>query len=134
MIGYIQKAILQECKAYLQSIGTGQTMLRTNFEKKQTPDFDLPLVLISFQDAADSFVWPGGLTFMGWKIDFDCYNYSPDAYDDDPSEYSTSLIFDPVDTIRRHFSLGELGNGLIYATDEQGLTVGVVYMVTGGDI
>lgn len=134
MINYIQNAILKETKAYLQSIGSGQCMLKTNFDPKETPDYSLPLVLVDFQDASDSYVFPGGLTFMGWKIDFDCYNYSPDSYVDDPTEYSTSLIFDPVDTIRRHFSLGALGNGLIYATDEAGLTVGVVYVVALGSI
>jgi hypothetical protein len=132
MIGYIQSAILQETKVFLQSIGSGQTMLKTNFDPKETPDYNLPLVLVDFQDASDTYQFPGGLTFVGWKIDFDCYNYSPDAYVDDNSDYSTSLIFDPVDTIRRHFSLGALGNGLIYQTGE--LTVGIVYKVTNGSI
>lgn len=131
MINNILFALLNESKAFLEGTG-GQIMLRTNFKPSKLPDYTMPLVLLSLDNAEDSFQYPGGLTQMGWKIGFNSYNYEPDAFDDDPSEYSTNLLYFPIDAIRQHFSLGALGNGVVYDTGV--LRTGIIYMVENGSI
>lgn len=128
MIGQILNSVLQECKAFLQSEGSGaQTMLKTNFKLKGTPDRNMPFVLIDLQDAPETFMYPGGLTMCGWKFSMNSYAYEPDSYIDDPTGYSAELLYDPIDTIRRHFSIGPLGNGIVNST--QSLTPGKIYQV-----
>jgi hypothetical protein len=131
MIGRILNAVLQETKQFMQE-SAGQVLLKTNFKVSKLPDYTMPLVILGLNDAPDSFQYPGGLTQMGWTFSFNSYNYEPDGYVDDPTPYSTSLLYDPIDTIRRHFSLGLLGNGLVFPADQ--LTVGKIYIVTGGSI
>lgn len=134
MIGIILDAVLQETKAFIQSEDKGgQVMLKTNFKGiKNIPDKTMPFVLLGLNDAPDTYQFPGGLTMLGWKWSFNSYSYEPDAYVDDNTGYSTGLLYDPIDTIRRHFSIGGLGNGLIFPTGQ--LTPGIVYQVQLGAI
>lgn len=129
MIGKILNAVLQEAKYFLLSENVGaQIILRTNFKSGRVNlDKNIPLILLGLDDAPDTYLFPGGLTMCGWKFSFHSYAYSPDAYQDDNSGYSNELLYDPVDTIRRHFSIGGLGNGLVYQTGE--LNPGIIYQV-----
>lgn len=126
MIGRILNAILKETKAFMSETG-GQVMLKTNFTPAKMPDYLMPLVLVELDEAPESVCYLSGLTAMDWKIAFNCYNYEPDAYVDDPSEYSTSRLYNPVDTIRDHFTLGPMGDGLVFKTDP--LIPGIIYQV-----
>ncbi len=102
MLGEITQAILQEVKTLLK--GTGATvMLKTNFQIKKLPDYNGNLVLMDIEDAPDSVQYPGGLTRMDWKWGFGSYNWEPDAYVDDDTDYSTGLL-DFIDKIRVHFT------------------------------
>lgn len=131
MINNILFALLKESRAFLEGTG-GQVMLKTDFKPAKLPDYTMPLVLLAVENAEDSFQYPGGLTQMGWRIGFNSYNYEPDAYDDDPSEYSTNLLYFPIDAIRQHFSLGAFGNGVVYDTGT--LRTDIIYRVEGGSI
>lgn len=110
MIDKILDAVLNEAKLFLEQDGFGgQILLRTDFKPSHIPDYTMPLVLLALEDATDSFLYPGGLTQMGWHFGFNSYAYEADGYVDDESSYSTSLLRHPIDTIRQHFSLGMLG-------------------------
>lgn len=102
MIGEITNAILNEIKALLSSTGA-QVILKTNFQPKKLPDNNGNLVLLDIQAAPDSVQYPGGLTRMDWSWGLNSYNWEPDAYVDDETDYSTSLL-NFIDTIRQHFS------------------------------
>jgi len=108
-------------------------ILKTKYKSAKTQfDKNIPLVLLALEPATETFQYPGGLTFTGWKFGFNSYAYSPDAYQDDDTGYSNELLYDPVDTIRRHFSLGPLGNGLVFPNGY--LIPGIIYQVQGGNI
>lgn len=102
MIGQITNAILNEVKELLSGTGA-QVMLKTNFQIKKIPDYNGNLVLLDIDAAPDSVQYPGGLTRMDWNWGFSSYNWEPDAYVDDETDYSTSLL-NFIDTIRQHFS------------------------------
>lgn len=107
MLGEITDAILQECKALLSDTGA-QVMLKTNFMPKKLPDNTGNFILLHVDGNGEDCQYPGGLTRMDWKYWFNSYNYEPDAYVDDDSGFSTSLL-NFVDMVRQHFSLGALG-------------------------
>lgn len=130
MIGEILNAIILENKALLSGTGA-QTMLKTNFKTSKLPDTNGNFVLLAIEDAPDTTQFPGGLTMCVWKWSFGSYNWEPDAYVDDDSGYSTSLL-DFIDTIRQHYSLGALGKGVVTQTGT--LIVGIVYQVINGTI
>lgn len=134
MIGFILNAVIQEAKQFLLSEDVGaQLITRTNFKSgKVNIDKNIPLVLLDLNEAQDSYQLIGGLTMCGWKWSFNSYAYMPDAYNDDPSGYSAELLYDPIDTIRRHFSLGPLGQGLVFETGT--LISGKIYQVALGTI
>lgn len=130
MIGEILNAILQETKALLS--GTGATVLfKANFKPEKFPDNNGNFVLLGLEAAPNTTQFPGGLTRTDYIWGFDSYNWEPDAYVDDNSGYSTELS-NFIDTIRQHFSLGALGNGLSYAGTI--LNDGVIYQVKNGTI
>lgn len=107
MIGEITQAILDEASALLSSTGA-MVILKTNFLPKKSPDNTGNFILLGIEDAPESQQYPGGLTRMDWKWAFNSYNWEPDAYNDDHSGYSTTLL-DFIDTVRQHFSLAGLG-------------------------
>lgn len=102
MIGELTNAIIKECQALLLSTGA-QVMLKTQFLNSKIPDYNGTLVLIDIDAAPDSVQYPGGLTRMDWKYGFCSYAYEPDAYTDDPTDYSADLL-NFIDQIRRHFT------------------------------
>lgn len=107
MLGEILQAILDECDALLSDTGA-MVMLKTNFTPKKLPDNNGTFILLGIEDAPESGQYPGGLTQMDWKSAFNSYAYEPDAYVDDHSGFSTSLL-DFIDRVRQHFSLAGLG-------------------------
>jgi len=130
MIGTILNCLLNEAQALFEGTGA-QLMLKTNFLPKDTPDNNGHLLLLGLNDAPDSLQFPGGLTMMDWDWGFDTYTYEPDAYHDDPTSYSADLLsFN--DKVRRHFSLGSLGNGLVF--QDMTLRPNIVYIVMNGSI
>lgn len=128
MIGKILHSILQEVKA-LQSDTGAQCLMKVNFKPSRLPDYTMPLVILDMEDGNESLQFPGGLSLLTWRFGFSSYNYEPDAYVDDNTPYSTSLLYDPIDKIRRHFSLNPLGKGVFNAGEN--LTVGIIYQVQG---
>lgn len=103
MLGQITKAIIDEIKALLS--GTGATvLLKTNFLTKKMPDNPGNFVLLDIDAAPDSVQYPGGLSRVDYNWSLGSYNYQPDAYNDDETDYSTSLM-NFIDTIRQHFSV-----------------------------
>lgn len=130
MLGEIINSILLETKALLSSTGA-TVMMKTNFQPKRLPDNNGNFVLLDLEAAPDTIQFPGGLTRCDWKFGFGSYNYEPDAYVDDESGFSTSLL-DFIDRIRQHFSLGALGKGVAMPNDT--LKVGVIYQVINGTI
>lgn len=104
MIGEITKAILDECAALLQGTGA-EIILKTNFKKMEDESYSGNFILLDVQDAPDSLMYMGGLTRMDWKFAFNSYNFQPDAYNDDTSDYSTSLM-NFIDIVRQHFTAG----------------------------
>lgn len=130
MIGEILNSILLECKALLSGTGA-QTLLKTQFKPSKLPDTNGNFVLLSLDDAPDTVMYPGGLTRCDWKWSFNSYNWEPDAYVDDESGFSTSLL-NFIDRIRQHFSLGALGKGVIMPNET--LSIGVIYQVINGTI
>lgn len=130
MIGEILNSILLECKALLSGTGA-QTILKTQFKPSKLPDTNGNFVLLSLEDAPDTTQYPGGLTRCDWKWSFNSYNWEPDAYVDDDTGYSTSLLIF-IDQIRQHFSLGPFGNGIV--TSAGILIVGKIYQVANGTI
>lgn len=130
MIGPILNAVLKECRALLA--GDGSTvMLRTNFLKKGTPDNPGNFLLLDFGDAPDSVQYPGGLTRMDWRWGLNAYNYEPDAYVDDETDYSADLL-NYIDKVRVHFELGPLGNGIILPAGQ--LIPGKIYKAYNGEV
>lgn len=130
MIGTILNALLNEAQALFE--GTGELlMLKTNFLPKALPDNNGTFLLLGLNDAPDSLVFPGGLTQMDWDWSFDTYMYEPDAYHDDPTSYSPDLL-NFNDKVRRHFSLGSLGVGLVF--QDASLRPNIVYIVMNGSI
>lgn len=103
MTGEILNAVLMECKQLLQSTGA-MVILKTDFKK---PDggvtYSGNMIMLSMDDAQESFRYPGGLTRMEWNMGFDSYNYEPNTMADDESGYSEQLL-NFVDMIRQHFS------------------------------
>lgn len=130
MIGEILQAIEDEAKELLSGTGAS-VMLKTNFMPKKTPDNSGYFILLGIEDAPDSLQYPGGLTRMDWNWAFNSYNWEPDAYNDDHSGYSTSLL-NFIDRIRAHFSLAGLGR---FKIDSGGSIVfGKDYTVAGNPI
>jgi hypothetical protein len=102
MIGEILDAVLKECRALFD--GTGATViLKTDFDSSNLLGYGMPLLLLDMPDGIDTGMYPGGVTHVDWQFAFNSYNYEPDAYVDDKSKYSTSLL-NFIDEIRRHFS------------------------------
>ena len=103
MTGEIVKSILDEIGALF--LGTpGTYILKTDFKNEKLNDYAMPLVLMDLIDGPDSKQYPGGLTQMEWDFAFNSYNYMPDPTNNDPSNYSATLLNIPIDTIRQHFS------------------------------
>lgn len=130
MLGEILQSILQETKTLLS--GTGATVLfKTNFVNKKMPDNNGNFVLLEIDNAPDTIQFPGGLTRCDWNWSFGSYNFEPNAYVDDDTPFSTSLL-NFIDQIRQHFSLGAFGKGVVYSTGT--LQPGIIYQVTNGTI
>lgn len=130
MTGPILNAVMDEIQALLEGTGA-MLMLKTNFKPGNLPDNTGNFVLLGFDEAEDTFQYPGGLTRVDWHWSLNSYNYEPDAYHDDPTIYSAGLL-NFIDKVRRHFSLGALGNGAVSATGE--LRPGLIYKVAFGSI
>lgn len=130
MLGEILDAILQESKALFSGTGS-QVMLKTDFLAKATPDNNGTFLLLGIDNASDSLQYLGGLTNCCYDFGFNSYSWEPDAYVDDNSGYSTSLL-NFIDGVRQHFTLGPFGKGVFNATDT--LKVGVIYKVQFGSI
>jgi hypothetical protein len=103
-IGEILFAVLKECKALLSGSGA-EIILKTNLKKLDREAYSGNFILIDWTDAVDSLQYPNGLTRMDWKIGFNAYNIQPDAYVDDPTDYSTALL-NFIDQVRQHFESG----------------------------
>jgi hypothetical protein len=102
MIGEILNTVIQECRALLD--GRGATViLKTDFNTNSLLNYGMPLLLLDVPDGVETGMYAGGVTHADWLFVFNSYNYEPDAYNDDKSGYSTSLL-DFIDEIRRHFS------------------------------
>lgn len=130
MVGQILQAVLDETQELLSGTGA-MVIFKTDFLPKNLPDNNGNFILLAIEDASESLQFPGGLTQMNWKFSFNSYNYSPDAYNDDKSGYSTSLL-NFVDTIRQHFSLAGLSKTKILPNGS--LVFGKQYTVYNGTI
>lgn len=102
MIGEILNAVLNEVKELLSGTGAS-VMFKTDFKPSKIPDFSGNFVLLDLEDGVDTTQYPGGLTRCDYQFGFNSYNFEPDAYVDDPTNYSTTLL-NFIDTIRQHFS------------------------------
>jgi|GEM_PF-2401905 len=130
MTGPILDAVENEIQAVLEGTGA-MLMLKTNFKPGKMPDNSGNFVLLGFDEADDTFQYPGGLTRADWHWSLNSYNYEPDAYHDDTTGYSTNLL-NFIDLIRRHFSLGALGDGVVTAAGQ--LRPGLIYKVAFGTV
>lgn len=130
MLGEILQAILQETKALFSGTGA-QVMLKTNFLPKATPDNNGTFVLLDLQNAPDTTQFPGGLTMCCYDFGVNTYTWEPDSYVDDDTPFSTSLL-NFIDKVRQHFTLGPLGNGLVYPNGI--LIVNKIYQVVNSTI
>ena len=109
MTGTIVNAILSETLALLQTLPyqgqNGATVLfKTNYKAKNMGGYSMPFVLFELHNSPGLTQWMGGVTRVDWDMELSCYNFVPDAYDDDKTSYSTDLL-NFIDTIRRHFSM-----------------------------
>lgn len=130
MLGEILQSVLDEAQELLS--GTGATVIfKTNFLPKNLPDNNGNFILLAIEDASESLQFPGGLTQMNWKFSFNSYAYEPDAYVDDHSGYSTTLL-NFIDRVRQHFSLAGLSKTKILPNGS--LVFGKQYTVYNGTI
>lgn len=108
MTGEILKAVSEETKAFLQQSNQGNfpgtVILETDFKSDQMASYAMPLVILDMQDAPETSQYLGGVTRVDWIFGMNSYNYQPDGYLDDATDYSANLL-NIIDEIRRHFSL-----------------------------
>lgn len=107
MTGEILKAVSEETKAFLQKSNDGNfpgtVILETDFKSDQMASYGMPLVILDMMDAPDMSQYIGGSTRADWIFGMNSYNYQPDGYLDDGTDYSANLL-NIIDDIRRHFS------------------------------
>lgn len=106
MIGDILNAVLNECKALLQTVDiAGTIILETDYKSDKLVTYSMPLLILDMIDAPEASQYLGGVTRMDWVFGMNSYNLQPDSYIDDVTPWSGSLL-DIIDRIRAHFSLG----------------------------
>ena len=108
MTGDILRAIMYEAKALFIEMG-GTVLLKTDYRASKLPTYSMPLLLIDFTEAPDTYQCLGGQTRCDFNIGFNSYNFMPDPTTDDPDGYSQNLM-DIVDVVRQHFSAGIWSN------------------------
>ena len=106
MIGDILNAVLNECKALLQTMDiAGTLILETDYKSDKLTTYSMPLLILDMIDAPETSQYLGGVTRVDWVFGMNSYNLQPDSYVDDITPWSGSLL-DIIDRIRAHFSLG----------------------------
>lgn len=102
MIGEIIDAVIKEIQALFDD--TNSTVaLKTGFNTDNLVAYKMPLLLLDIPDGTETGMYHGGVTHADWLFALNSYSYEPDAYGDDLSGFSTSLL-NITDEIRRHFS------------------------------
>jgi hypothetical protein len=104
--GDIITAIQAEAQALTSDTGAfvGQVILKTDFKDTGEITYTMPLLMLDIMDGPESTPFCGGAHKIDWNFGLDIYNYEPNAYGDDTSGYSGSLL-DVIDLVRQHFSL-----------------------------
>jgi hypothetical protein len=99
-------AIQMEAQALCSDAGEfiGQVILKTDFENSEHMTYSMPLVMLDIIDGPESCQFCGGAKRVDWNFGFDVYNYLPNAYGDDVSGYSSSLM-DVKTKLTNHFCL-----------------------------
>lgn len=107
MTGEILKAVAEEAKALFQQSDTsgapGTVILETDFNKAKMDNYSMPLLLLDMIDAPEMSQYPGGLKRADWRFGMNTYNYQPDPYLDDETNYSANLQ-NIIDAVTDHFA------------------------------
>ena len=105
MIEDILSAVKAECLALCQTMDpqVGTLILDTDFKDTGKMTYSMPFMMLDMMDGPDTNQWLGGASKVCWDFRICVYGYEPDAYADDSSGYSESLLA-PMDLVRRQFS------------------------------
>ena len=116
MIGEILNAVIQEAKLLFEGQG-GTVLIKTDYKNSSLPSYSMPLLIVDLLDANELTHYINGVTRADWNFAFNSYNYMPDLYNDDNSEYSKNLL-NVIDDVRRHFQTGDWKSPLMVAVLE----------------